>query len=343
MSVDEEIDAGARTFQTGLLLELIAAMRRTRPGDLIAVVASSEIAPDLESWSRLTGHAIVDAVPGDAGTTRWIIRHGQIAVSAEPEPERPLGSRLWLYTNFDCNLQCGYCCVRSSPRAPRRTLDLALVRTIASEAPRLGVEDIFLTGGEPFLRPDIADVANACAAAASTTLLTNGMLFKGTRLSVLRAIDRHVTLQISLDSPEPGAHDAMRGAGAWQRAVDGIAIAKQEGFRVRIASTVDSDEAARAMTTFLDAQAIPHADRVIRPVVRRGFAVKGTALGRMDLVPEITITAEGVFWHPVGADDEDLLVTREILPLAAAFAAAAAAATREREHATRLASVFHCA
>ena len=30
--------------------------------------------------------------------------------------------RLWVYTNFDCNLQCRYCVARSSPRAERRGL-----------------------------------------------------------------------------------------------------------------------------------------------------------------------------------------------------------------------------
>jgi hypothetical protein len=35
-----ELDAGTRTFATGLLPELIATLRRADPGDLIAVVSS---------------------------------------------------------------------------------------------------------------------------------------------------------------------------------------------------------------------------------------------------------------------------------------------------------------
>ena len=46
---------------------------------------------------------------------------------------------------------------------------------------------------------------------------------------------------------------------------------------------------------------------------------QGIALARADLVPEITITAEGVYWHPVGAEDADLLVTPDIFPLAERF------------------------
>jgi hypothetical protein len=60
-------------------------------------------------------------------------------------------------------------------------------------------------------------------------------------------------------------------------------------------------------------------------------------------MPEITITAEGVFWHPVGAEDADLLVTRDIFPLAEAFAAVRRAFERESEHGRRLATIFNCA
>jgi hypothetical protein len=45
----------------------------------------------------------------------------------------PLGSRLWLYTNFDCNLACDYCCARSSPRAPARRLPVDVARRACEE------------------------------------------------------------------------------------------------------------------------------------------------------------------------------------------------------------------
>ena len=27
--------------------------------------------------------------------------------------------KLWIYTNYDCNLRCSYCVAKSSPNAPR--------------------------------------------------------------------------------------------------------------------------------------------------------------------------------------------------------------------------------
>ena len=338
-----ELDVADRTFRSGLLLELLSALRRTAPGDLIALTGRNAAAvdADLDAWSSLTGHSIVSRSAADGGT-RWVIRHG--AAVADSGDARPLGERLWLYVNFHCNLQCDYCCVRSSPTAPRRELGLDCVRRIANEAPPLGVRELFVTGGEPFLLADIDDMVLALAEAAPVTLLTNAMLFRGSRLAALRRLPRgRVTLQISLDSPDPALHDAHRGTGAWRRAVEGIDVARAMGFRVRLAATVATDEDEARFRTFLDARQIAPEDRVIRRIALRGAAASGVALSRADLIPEITITVDGVYWHPVGADDDDLLVTREIFPLAGAFEAVREQLARERAHGDRLAAVFHCA
>ena len=342
MKADLDLDIGRKTFKSGLLPELIAALRRSRPGDLVALVGDeASVGPELETWCRFTGNPLVQATAHE-GRTRWVFRCGTVALPAEDE--RPVGSRVWLYTNFDCNLRCDYCCVRSSPTAPRRALGLERVKRIAHEATELGVAEIFVTGGEPFLLPDIGEIITACAAAAPTTVLTNGMLFAGPRLESLRALPRErVTLQISLDSPTPGRHDSHRGEGTWARAWKGIQRARAEGFRVRLAATVSDDAEAQEFGQFLDTQKVRAEDRVIRRVALRGSAEEGLALARADLVPEITITDKGVYWHPVGADDADLFLTSEIFPLAEAFAALRRALDREADHQRRLATIFNCA
>src|SRR3984893_15875957 len=185
MKADIDLEIGRKTFGSGLLPELVAVLRRSRPGDLVAVVGDQESnGPELETWCRITGNPLLEATV-EKGRARWVFRRGTVAVP--PEDNRPVGSRLWLYSNFDCNLSCDYCCVRSSPSAPRRELGLECVKRIASEAPELGVNEIFVTGGEPFLLADIGEVLAACAAAAPTTVLTNGMLFGGRRLEALRS------------------------------------------------------------------------------------------------------------------------------------------------------------
>lgn len=342
MKANIDLDIGRRTFASGLLPELIATLRSSRPGDLVAVVADDKsIGPELEAWCRFTGNTLLETSV-EAGRPRWVFRCG--AVPASAGDNRPVGSRLWLYTNFDCNLRCDYCCVRSSPVAPRRELGLGRVQRIAREAAELGVKEIFVTGGEPFLLEDIGEILASCLAAAPTTVLTNGMLFRGRRIESLRELDRdRMVLQISLDSATPERHDFHRGAGTWARAREGVHRARALGFRVRLAATVSTDAEEEEFRQFLNAEKIAAEDRVIRRIALRGSATEGVALSRADLAPEVTITADGVYWHPVGAEDADLFVTREIFPLAEAFAAVRRAFEREGEHSSKLAKIFNCA
>jgi len=341
MKASIDLDVGRKTFASGLLPELIAALRRSRPGDLVAITSAEGIGTELETWCRFTGNSLVESIV-ENGRGRWVIRCGP--TSGPVESSRPVGSRLWLYTNFDCNLRCDYCCVRSSPIAPRRELGLARVQRIAREAVELGVKEIFVTGGEPLLLEDIGEILAACAAAAPTTVLTNGMLFTGRRAETLQALPRdRIVLQISLDSATPELHDLHRGQGTWARTREGIQRARAQGFRVRLAATVSTNAEAEQFRHFLDEEKVAAEDRVIRRIALRGSAIEGVALSRADLAPEVTITADGVYWHPVGAEDADLLVTRDIFPLVESFAAVRRAFDHEGEHANKLARIFNCA
>ena len=62
MKADIDLDIGRKTFASGLLPELIAVLRRSRPGDLVAVVGDEEsIGPELETWCRFTGNSLLES------------------------------------------------------------------------------------------------------------------------------------------------------------------------------------------------------------------------------------------------------------------------------------------
>jgi pyruvate-formate lyase-activating enzyme len=336
-------DRGAVGPGPALVVELVKAMAGVAPGGTVAVPVSSSTEADVvEAWCRRTGNHVVGTSNGTVEVRRGSARD---PFADLPEDRRP-GARLWLYTNFDCNLACDYCCVRSSPRTARRGLGLDRVRRIAREAPAAGVRELFLTGGEPFLLPDLGDVVAACATAAPTTVLTNGMLFRGRRLATLRSFPRdRVALQISLDSAEPEGHDRHRGRGSWARAVEGIRIALAERFRVRVAATLGTEELGReaAFHRFLDRLGVRREDRLVRRVARRGAATEGVVVTTETLVPEVTLTADGVYWHPVAAIDPDMLVTREMFPLAAAVALVRDRFAERRRRLDAAADLFPCA
>ncbi len=330
----------------GVVLDLIEVIGRVPTGGTASVeldrahrVASLDV---VAAWCASSGNEIA-SVEGLTVT----VRHGR---SPDPlarlDPAQVPGSRVWVYTNFDCNLACDYCCVRSSPKAQRRAIGAERLQQIASEAVAAGVRELILTGGEPFLLNDLDALVNSCTDELPTTLLTNGMLFRGARLERLRRMDRsRLTLQVSVDSATPGIHDSHRGTGSWAKAVDGIRIAHDEGFRVKVAATLPADQMHELdpFHAFLDTIGISREDQVIRALAHRGVADSGIELTVDSLIPEVTITADGVYWHPVAADHEDQFVTRDIFPLADAIAEITRRFVAHRRAADAAAEWFPCA
>jgi uncharacterized Fe-S cluster-containing radical SAM superfamily protein len=236
----------------------------------------------------------------------------------------PLGSRLWLYSNFDCNLACDYCCARSSPRAPARRIPVETARRACEEFAGLGGREILITGGEPFLDPDLVELVTAAARWAPVTILTNAMVLgRGTRRRMLGALDpARVTMQVSLDSGTSALHDRHRGAGSFQRARAGIALLRELGFRVRVAATVDEADADEedGFHRLLEHDGIPAADRLVRRVARTGFAQGGVELTIENLWPEPTLAADGAWWHPVGIAEPGMQVASAPLPVVTVLA-----------------------
>jgi sulfatase maturation enzyme AslB (radical SAM superfamily) len=138
--------------------------------------------------------------------------------------------KLWIYTNFDCNLSCTYCLANSTPRTPRLEISLATVQQLVDEAVELGFHCIYFTGGEPMLLDSLYDMLFYSAQRLPTTLLTNAMLVRGRRLDRLAAVHHpNLIVQVSLDGSCPETHDAYRGMGSWEKTIRGIRSLQQRG------------------------------------------------------------------------------------------------------------------
>ena len=121
--------------------------------------------------------------------------------------------KLWLYTNYDCNLKCSYCLAESTPTAPRRALGLANVQRLVDEAVELGFNEVFFTGGEPFILDDIYDMLAYSSIRVKTSVLTNAMLLRRRRLErLLDVANENLVVQVSLDggAPEQVAEQCQR-------------------------------------------------------------------------------------------------------------------------------------
>ena len=249
-----------------------------------------------------------------------------------PEPPPAEGAnaltwKLWIYTNYDCNLRCSYCVAKSGPNVARRAIGPANVRRLVDEAVAGCFDHVFFTGGEPFLLNDIYEMLAYSSARLKTTVLTNAMLLKQkvpgsdqTRLARLAEIaNDDLIIQVSLDGGTAEVHDAYRGAGTWAKAVEGIQLLQAAGFRVRLGTTetpVNSTHLAE-LCAFHRSLGIPDEDHFVRPLAKRGFSREGLELGRHNLVPELTVNLDGIFWHPLSTD-ADMQVSKQMFPLATA-------------------------
>ena len=130
---------------------------------------------------------------------------------------------LWIQvTGTWCNLTCTHCFNRSGPRDPWvKTMDPAQVRAALDEGTALGMKEVYFTGGEPFLHPEIVDLLAYALAHAPTTVLTNGTLIgeaMADRLGAAAAASRYsLEVRLSLDALDPEANDAIRGVGVFRK------------------------------------------------------------------------------------------------------------------------------
>jgi len=153
---------------------------------------------------------------------------------------------LWVQiTGTLCNLQCVHCINASGPREPwLAPLGADTARRYIAEAAALGVKEIYFTGGEPFMHPEILPLLAFSLERAPTTVLTNGTLIDEAMADALAALARRASysleIRVSLDDTSPETNDRVRGAGSFSKAVAAIVTA---------VSPVESRTASAAMTS----------------------------------------------------------------------------------------------
>ena len=160
---------------------------------------------------------------------------------------------LWFNTGTLCNIECRNCYILSSPRNDRLVyLTLADVTPFLDEIE--GEVEIGITGGEPFMCPDILPIMEDILRRGHSLLfLTNAMrpmmrprIQAGLQRLRDEGLAEKLTLRVSLDSHDPALHDAERGQGAFAEACEGLRWLTAEGFTVALAGrmSLHEDEAA---------------------------------------------------------------------------------------------------
>ncbi len=172
---------------------------------------------------------------------------------------------LWFHTGTACNLRCPDCFEHSAPGDQRlEPLLFDEAKCFIDEAVALGIEQFSFTGGEPFVARDLVRILDYALEFRPCLVLTNGTSPLRTRLDQVRPLrdkPNALSFRVSLDYSDPDRHDAGRGDGMFDLALDSLVKLHQAGFRVSVARRHEDDEDPNAITdayrALLSAKGLP--------------------------------------------------------------------------------------
>ena len=139
--------------------------------------------------------------------------------------ERHIYSLTLAVTNR-CPYRCWHC---YNAGRSQKDLPLETLRSVIADLQELGAVLVNLTGGEPLVRRDLAEIAAAFDDRTCLIMNTTGFGLTPERARQLR--DSGVfAVGFSLDSTDAAEHDRMRGhEGAFRIALDGLSMARDAG------------------------------------------------------------------------------------------------------------------
>lgn len=200
---------------------------------------------------------------GDRGHSRILpdekFRHAEFTASGAPRAHVELDNlqTLWINTGTRCNITCRNCYIESSPKNDRlvyikKSDVVPFLREIADDG--LGTEQIGLTGGEPFMNPEIIDILEECLERGFKVLvLTNAMRpmqrHKSALLRLNRRYGSRLTLRVSLDHYTSRRHEEERGPGTFAVTLTGLKWLGENGIHTTLAGRTmwgENQEAERA-------------------------------------------------------------------------------------------------
>jgi len=232
-----------------------------------------------------------------------VLREDPRRAAAAAAPAVPLTAldQLWFQVSGTvCNLRCAHCFISCSPdNHDFWFMSREQVRERLEASIGLGVKEYYFTGGEPFMNRDLPGILEDTLTLGPATVLTNGTLLPGRtveRLSDLADASRYsLELRVSLDGVTEAANDALRGQGAFRRALAGIERLVAAGFLPIITAmrTWEEGETEETLAGF-----------------RGLLASLGYERARIKVLPPLRIGAEAERTHGYAPEER---VTHEML------------------------------
>ncbi len=216
---------------------------------------------------------------------------------------------LWFNTGTLCNLTCINCYIESSPTNDRLVyITAAEVRVYLDEIRRDGwaTREIGITGGEPFMNPEIIDIIEASLSCGFEVLvLTNGMRpmmkLQDGLLRLNETYGQRLKIRVSIDHYTPALHELERGEHSWERTLPGLKWLSEHGFHINVAGRTlwaESEDTLRAGYAKLFA-----AEEIHVNADDHGALVLFPEMDETIDVPEITTAC----WDILGVNPDDVM------------------------------------
>ncbi len=242
------------------------AVSKLRGGEIELLGMKTEVAEDdtFSAWATGPMSKLPDAQKAVEGVQRAvrsrgkpIIRIGDSLIYTSyqpPVPSKPsmklLGSRLsieldghplptvcTLQVTTKCQANCVHCSAARHKRSDRQELSTQEWKRVIRESEKLGVVTVVFTGGEPLLRPDIYELIEWVDKDEAIALMfCNGLLLGDENVKKLAKAGLSC-IHVSIDSPDPKAHDEMRKVpGCFDKAIEGLKRARDAGILIGIST-----------------------------------------------------------------------------------------------------------
>ena len=167
---------------------------------------------------------------------------------------------LWIQvTGTLCNIACRHCFISCGPKADQVPMMSAeQVERALEEGRELGMRQVYFTGGEPFLHPELRHIARVALRVAPLTIVTNGVLIDDAAVGwITEESERSrysFDLRVSLDGLTAEQNDPVRGRGTFEEVVAALRRLGRAGLSP-VVTVVEHDDGlagAEARARFLE-------------------------------------------------------------------------------------------
>lgn len=144
------------------------------------------------------------------------------------------GKRMPIYVSLQvtkkCNLKCRYCYADLESLKNKNDFTTEEMINLIDEMSKMGTRWVRILGGEPLLREDIGILINHMKKRNMICEMSTNGYFLRNKIDELRNLD---SLCFSIDGPRE-VHDFYRGSGSYDKVMEAIKLAKENGLPVRL-------------------------------------------------------------------------------------------------------------